>query len=145
MEKLTFDKVETGDALPEFIREVDQNTFWKYSVASMDYNPVHNDPEWVKTAQPFKIPYTVGHGMMTMSFMTSTVTNWALPSMLRIRKINSKFTRPVEAHWTVKCTGVVSSKHFICKGRNFVIVDVKAENQDGELLGVSDFEVVFPD
>jgi 3-hydroxybutyryl-CoA dehydratase len=145
MERLTFDTVETGHVLPDFTRKVNQETFWKYAVASLDYNPVHNDPGWVRTAQPFKVPYTVGHGMMTMSFMTSVVTNWALPLMLKIRKIDSKFTRPVEADWTVKCTGVISEKHYIHKGKNFVVVDVKAENQNGDLLGLSRVEVVFPD
>lgn len=145
MEKVTFDSVQTGDVLPPFNRHVDQESFWKYAVASFDYNPVHNDPDWVKTAQPFKIPETVGHGMMTMSFMTSVVTTWALPARLKIAKITSKFTRPVEKGWEVRCSGFVSEKHFITKGQNFVTVQVKAENQDGDLLGISDFKVVFPD
>ncbi len=145
MTPLTFASVQPGDILPPFVRAVDQNTFWKYAVASFDYNPVHNDPEWVKTAQPFKIPKTVGHGMMTMSFMTSVVTTWALPSMLLVRKVTSKFTRPVEPGWQVKCTGIVTEKHFIASGRNFVVVEVKAENQDGVLLGISEIEVLFPD
>jgi 3-hydroxybutyryl-CoA dehydratase len=145
MEKLTFASVNPGDVLPPFTRSVSQETFWKYAVASFDYNPVHNDPEWVKTAQPFKIPYTVGHGMMTMSFMTSLVTTWALPSGLQVRKIVSKFTKPVELGWEIKCTGVVSEKHLITKGKNFVVVDVRAENQKGDLLALSAIEVVFPD
>ncbi|RJQ85915.1 MAG: hypothetical protein C4519_02590 [Desulfobacteraceae bacterium] len=145
MTKTTFDSVNPGDVLPPFNRPVDQGAFWKYAVASFDYNPVHNDPEWVKTAQPFKIPYTVGHGMMTMSFMTSLVTAWALPSNLQIKKITSKFTRPVEQGWEVRCTGAILEKHYITKGKNFVTVDVKAENQDGVLLGISEFKVVFPD
>jgi acyl dehydratase len=143
--KVTFESVKDGDVLPSLTRKVGQETFWKYSVASFDYNPVHNDPEWVKTAQPFKIPKTVGHGMMTMSYMTSVVTSWALPSMLKIRKIVSKFTRPVEQGWEVKCTGRVAEKHFICKGKNFVVIEVKAENQHGDVLAVGEYEVVFPD
>jgi len=145
MERVTFEKVNEGDALPSLTRYVDQEKFWKYAVASFDYNPVHNDPEWVRTAQPFKIPRTVAHGMMTMSYMTSVVTSWALPSMLKIRKITSKFIRPVEQGWEVKCTGKIIEKHFICKGKNFVVIEVKAENQNGELLAVGEYEVVFPD
>ena len=145
MGQVKFDSVNAGDTLPSSTRSVDQETFWKYAVASFDYNPVHNDPEWVKTAQPFKIPLTVAHGMMTMSFMTSLVTTWALPSLLRVRKVTSKFTRPVEQGWEVRCSGVISSKHVITKGQNFVVIDVRAENQMGDLLGISEIEVVFPD
>jgi 3-hydroxybutyryl-CoA dehydratase len=145
MPKVTFDSVKVGMELPPFIRKVDQETFWKYAVASFDYNPVHNDPEWVKTAQPFKVPYTVAHGMMTMSFMTSVVTNWAYPNLLKITKITSKFTLPVAPGWTVKCSGAISEKHIISKGKNYVVVDLKAENQEGALLAVSQIEVLFPD
>jgi hypothetical protein len=40
---------------------------------------------------------------------------------------------------------VISEKHVISKGKNYVVVDLKAENQEGALLGVSQVEVVFPD
>lgn len=145
MEKITFESLKTGTSLEPVAHKVDQERFWKYAIASFDYNPVHNDAEWVKTAMPFKIPKTVGHGMMTMSFMTSVVSNWAVPAMLRVSKITSKFTKPVEQEWTVTCTGVITEKHYISKGKNFVVVEVKAENQDKELLGISQIEVVFPD
>ena len=145
MTKITFDSVQAGQELAPFTKKVNQETFWKYAVASFDYNPVHNDPEWVKTAQPFKVPYTVAHGMMTMSFMTSVVTSWAYPAALTITKISTKFTKPVAPGWTVKCTGVISEKHVIAKGKNYVVVDLKAENQDGEVLAVGQAEVLFPD
>ncbi len=145
MEKLTFDSVQVGDELPPISRSVTQETFWKYAVASFDYNPVHCDPDWVATAQPFGIPYTVGHGMMTMSYMLSVASSWAYPSGLKITKMNSKFFWPVLAGWTVKCSGVVAEKHVICPGKNYVLVDLKAENQDGRELAKCRTEVVFPD
>ena len=91
MDKITFGSVNAGDRLPPITRNVTQETFWKFSVASLDYNPVHNDPEWVKTAQPFGIQETVGHGMMTV------VSNWAYPSGLKIRNSDSKLIFPVLA------------------------------------------------
>ena len=145
MRKLSFESVQVGDELPPFERSATQETFWKNAVASFDYNPVHCDPEWVKSAQPFGIPKTVAHGMMTMSFMSTLVSNWAYPSMLKITKMTSKFIRPVPAGWTVKCSGFISEKHVICPGKNYVVVDLKAENQDGEILAVCHTEVVFPD
>ena len=145
MQKLTFDSVQVGDELPPRSHSVTQETFWKYAVASMDYNPVHCDPEWVETAQPFGIPYTVAHGMMTMSFMLSVASSWAYPSGMMISKMTSKFLFPVLAGWTVHCTGVVSEKHVISAGRNFVVVDLKAENQDGRSLAVCRTEIAFPD
>jgi len=143
--ELKFDAVEVGDELGAITHVVDQETFWKYAVASFDYNPVHCNPDWVATAQPFGIPETVAHGMMTWSFMVTVATNWAYPSMLKITKLSSKFVRPVPAGTTMTCSGVVMEKHVISSGKNFVVVDLKAENQEGELLGLGQVEVVFPD
>ncbi|MFX0200465.1 MAG: MaoC family dehydratase [Candidatus Hodarchaeota archaeon] len=145
MDKLTFDSVKVGDDLPTISRSVNQETFWKNAVASFDYNPVHCDPDWVKTAQPFGIPVTVAHGMMTMSFMLTVVSNWAYSSMLRITKMTSKFIRPVPAGWTLKCSGVISEKHIISPGKNYVVIDLTAVNQDGQPVAVCQTEVIFLD
>jgi acyl dehydratase len=145
MQKLTFDSVQVGDELPSISRPVSQETFWKYAVASLDYNPVHCDPDWVASAQPFGIPQTVGHGMMTMTFMLSVASNWAYPSGLMISKMASKFLFPVLAGWTVECSGVVAEKHVISPGKNFVVVDLRAQNQDGRELAVCRTEIVFPE
>jgi acyl dehydratase len=143
--KLSFDSVEPGQPLQPFVRAVDQEAFWRYATGSLDYNPVHCDPEWVRTAQPFGIPTTVAHGMMTMSFMISVVTSWAYPAGLRITKTTSKFTKPVQPGWVVTCTGVVSEKHVISPGKNYVVIETKAVNQDGDLLALGETEVRFPD
>lgn len=145
MQKMTFDSIQVGQELPSITRTVSQEIFWKNAVASFDYNPVHCDPEWVRTAQPFGIPETVAHGMMTMSFILTVVSNWAYPSMLKITKMTSKFIRPVLAGWTLKCSGVISEKHIICPGKNYVSIDLKAENHKGELVAICQTEVLFPD
>jgi len=145
MQKITFDSIQVGQELPSITRTVSQEIFWKNAVASFDYNPVHCDPEWVRTAQPFGIPETVAHGMMTMSFILTVVSNWAYPSMLKITKMTSKFIRPVLAGWTLKCSGVILEKHIIYPGKNYVSIDLKAENHMGELVAICQTEVLFPD
>ena len=141
MNKLTFESVSTGDVLPEIVRTVDQETFWKFAVASFDYNPVHCDPDWVKTAQPFALTTTVGHGMLTAAFMTSVVTQWMLPAVLLIRKATVKFTYPVLPGWTIKSTGTIAKKSTDMQGKNYLIVKVKAENQDGTMVGKAEYEI----
>jgi len=145
MDKIMFDAIQIGQELPFITRSVNQEIFWKNAVGSFDYNPVHCDPEWVKTAKPFGIPVTVAHGMMTMSFMLTVVSNWAYPSMGKITKATSKLIRPVQGGWTVKCSGVVAEKHVISPGKNYVVIELKAENQDGNLVGICQTEVVFPE
>jgi len=142
---LTFSSVEVGDELPAIVRTCTQEDIWRNAAGSLDFNPVHTDPEWCKTAQPFGIPQTVAHGMMTMSAMASVLSDWAYPVQGNIRSIDSKLVKPVPAGSTVRCTGIVSSKHWIGPGRNFVVVDLKAENQDGDTVAVAEANLVLPD
>jgi len=143
--KLTFDSVQVGDKLPTIVRPVTQEIIWKNAVASLDYNPVHIDPEWVKTAQPFGIPVTVCHGMMTMSYMASVISDWCYNVMGKIMRMESKFVKPVPAGWTITCNGVVTEKHLISPNSNYVVVELTAANQHGETVAVAKAEVMFPD
>lgn len=145
MNPRTFDSVSDGDKLPDVVRTVDQETFWKFAVASFDYNPVHCDPEWVKTARPFTLETTVGHGMMTAAFMSSVVTQWMLPTVLQVRKASVKFTFPVMPGWTITCSGKITEKHILTRGKNYVVINVKARNQDQMVVGLAEYEVAFPD
>jgi len=144
VDKVTFGSVEVGQELPAVTRRVTQESFWRYAAASLDYNPVHCDPEWVKAARPFGLPETVAHGMMTISFMLTVVSNWAYPSLLQIATIDTKLLWPVVAGSAVTCTGVISEKHPICPGRDHVMVDLQAVNHEGRILAVGRTKVVFP-
>ena len=143
--KLNFETVQVGDKLPTIVRPVTQEIIWKYAVGSLDYNPVHIDPEWVKTAQPFGIPVTVCHGMMTLSYLGTVVSDWCFSQMGKIRVLEGKLVKPVPAGWTITCTGVVTEKHLIRPGKNFVTIELTATNQDGEPVAVAKAEVVLPD
>ena len=43
--KITFESVNCGDVLPEVRQMVNQEVIWQHAAGSMDYNPVHNNPE----------------------------------------------------------------------------------------------------
>lgn len=143
-DKLSFSSVRVGDGLPTVVRPITQEIIWKNAVGSLDYNPVHIDPEWVKTAQPFGIPVTVCHGMMTLSYMTTVVSDWCYSVMGRIRMIEGKLVKPVPAGGILTCTGVVTEKHVISPGSNYLIIELSATNQDGTTVAVGKVEVVLP-
>ena len=95
MEKLSFDSVKLGDTLPEITRSVDQEAIWLNAAASLDYNPVHTDPEWCARTSHLGRGSTVAHGMMTMSFMATVLSNWAYPVGGKVKSMESKFINPV--------------------------------------------------
>ena len=143
--KLTLESVKLGDTLPPVQRKVDQETFWRYAVGSLDYNPVHSNPDWVKKAQVFGIPSTVGHGAMTMSLMATVICDWAYPVGGWLRSMETKFIQPVLPGDTLTFGGVVTEIHpGRGKGKNFIVVELTGDNQKGERIAVGSAEVILP-
>lgn len=145
-EKLTFESVNCGDVLPELKQHIDQETIWKHAVGSLDYNPVHTNPEWCKTAQVFGLPVPVQHGNQTMSLMCKVITNWAYPVGGRMRRIEVRLIKPVPVGSNCTYGATVTEKHPVGKrgGGNFVALDVWAKNQDAELVGTGIAHVYLP-
>ena len=145
MADVTFYKVELDMDLPSLVRYVDQKVITRNAVASLDYNPIHVNPEWAKKVNLLGEGTTIAHGMCTFSFMTSVVTDWCYPSGAFISKMESKFIEPVRPGDTVTCKGVVSEKHPRKKGKSFVVIDLWAENQRGVKVAVAKAHVILPE
>ena len=145
IKKITFTTVNCGDPLPEIEQHVSQKLIWKHAVSSLDYNPVHTNPDWCKTAKVFGLPVPVMHGNQTMSLMASVITNWAYPSGGWLKKMEVKLIKPVPVGSTCTYGAVVVEKHFAGKAKDYVTVDLWATNQDGEKIAVGTANVVLPD
>ena len=145
MSGLHFADLRPGQMLPPVDLHVTQDAIDRYAVASLDYNPVHTDIEWCKRAQVFGMPDTVGHGMLTMSLMTSVVLNAWYRYGAWITNLEAKFTKPVPAGDTMHATGFVKEVHPLGPGRNCVLVELAAHNLAGETVGVGSARVAIPD
>lgn len=141
---LNFDSVTLGESLPEVKRHIDQDVIDRFAVASFDYNAIHIDPEWKRQVDLPGGESTIAHGQMTMSFMTTLLTDWAYPVGGKITKIEAKYIRPVLPGDVITCKGIPSEKHFHGPGKNYVVVDIHAENQNKEKVAVGKAEVILP-
>lgn len=139
-----FSEVQVGDKLGELRQEVTQESIDRFATVSLDFNPVHIDPEWSARARVFGIEETVLHGMASMSLMTSVVIR-AWGALAAIRSIDSKFTKPTPVGQTLTVSGVVTETHIIAPGRNYVAVDIKVVDGDGDTVGISRVDVALPD
>jgi phosphate acetyltransferase len=142
--KLTFDSIRCGDVLPEVTQHISQEDIWHYAAASLDMNPVHCAPEWCKTAQVFGIPETVQHGAQTQSLLCKVITNWCYASGAMLKRLESKFIKPVPVNSTCTYGGVVTELHPVGKGRAFVTVELWAKDQGGDQIAVATAQVVIP-
>ncbi|MGV9709294.1 MaoC family dehydratase [Gordonia sp. NPDC003424] len=137
------DDLTTGDALPEVTYTVDQDRIDRYGLASLDLNPVHMDPVWAARAQVFGMPETVQHGMMSMSYMTSTVLR-AFGPLTEITSVKSTFTKPVPVGTTIRCRGVVRDIHLHANGTDHAVIKVTATDDAGDTVGVSEISARLP-
>ncbi len=144
MTTLYFDEVELGFALPPIVKEIDQELITRNAVASLDFNPIHTDPEWAKKVNLLGRGTTIVHGLCTFSFMMSVVTDWCYARGGYIKAMDSKFIAPVRPGDTLTCKGVVTELHPRVRTVPFVVIKLTAEKQDGEVAAIVHAKVSLP-
>jgi len=137
--RLYFEDVQVGDELPALVKgPIQQIQLTRYAGASGDFNPIHQDDEFAKTAGMGGV---FAHGMLSMGFVAQAVTDWAGAGT--VRKIGVRFTALVRLKDTVTCRGRVlgkSSKDDV----HTVEVEIWAETQRGEKVVTGKATVALP-
>jgi acyl dehydratase len=129
-----------GHELPPITQLVTQELIDRYAAASLDFNPVHIDPDWCARAQVFGRPEPVLHGMAQMSLLCSLVLR-AWGAGTRITHIEGKFTKPIFVGETITLTGVVSEIHPLGDGRDHLVIATTATDSAGDIVGVTTLSV----
>ena len=143
--ELHFDEIELGYELPTQRKGITQEKITKNAEASLDYNPIHIDPEYCRKINLLEKGTTIAHGMMTLSFMGKIVTDWVYPSGGYMRSLEGKFIAPVRPGDEITVNAVVIEKHYMSKkDENFVVLDIWCENQDKTKVSVGNASAVIP-
>lgn len=132
-------------AFPEIEHEVSQEVIDRAALAHLDFNPVHTNIDWNTRAQVFGTPRTVGHGMLTMSFMASVIDRHWRAAGARVSRMESKLVKPVQVGRRVRCSGVIRELHPRGPGQSFVVVALTATDDEGDTVAVASYSVVVPD
>jgi len=144
-EKLRFDEIELGYEIPPQKKAITQEKITKNAEASLDYNPIHIDPEYCKKINLLGKGTSIAHGMMTMSFMGKIVTDWVYPAGGYIKSLEGKFIMPVRPGDDITVHAVVSEKHFTRKEEgNYLVLDIWCENQESAKVSVGKASAVIP-
>ncbi|MFZ5597029.1 MAG: MaoC family dehydratase [Bacillota bacterium] len=145
MSKLYFDDIKLGHKLPPQAKHITQEKITKNAEASLDYNPIHIDPEWCKKVNLLGKGTTIAHGMMTLSFMGKIITDWAYPGGAFLRSLEGKFIDSVRPGDDITVHAVVTELHpRHKKEESFVILEIWCENQSGTQVGVGKASVIIP-
>ena len=143
--ELHFEELELGYEVPPQSKEIDQEKITRNAEASLDYNPIHIDPEYCREINLLGKGTTIAHGMMTLSFMGKIVTDWVYPAGGYMKSLEGKFIAPVRPGDEMTVHAVVTEKHYAAKKEdNFVVLDIWCDNQDGTKVSVGKASAVIP-
>jgi len=143
-EKILFDKIELGYEIPSQSKHITQEKITKNAEASLDFNPIHIDPDWCKKVNLLGKGTTIAHGMMTMSFMGKIVTDWAYSGGGFLNSLECKFVYSVRPGDDITSHARVIEKHPRKDGESFVVLELWCENQNGDKVGIGEAAVKIP-
>jgi acyl dehydratase len=123
---LFFEEVTPGDRAPVRSLVLSRTDLVVYAGASGDYNPMHHDEVKARAAGQ---PSVFGHGMFSMGFLGSAITDWVGEG--NVRRFRVRFVRQTwpDEHLS---TSVVVTGTRVEAGEHLVDLDVRLVNADGE-------------
>jgi acyl dehydratase len=134
-----FEDVKEGDAIPAFVVErLSRTDLVKYAGASGDFNPIHHDEEFARSAGN---PTVFGHGMLTAGFVARCITDFVGAENLRRYKV--RFATRVWPGDTITCQGRITRRYEEA-GEGRVDGEVAATNQKGETAVAGTFTAALP-
>ena len=142
--KVTFDNNKTGDAIEGPSFSVSRESIRLFCDASLDYNPLHLDDEYMKGSfGKTTFGGIIMHGMNNFGLISRMMTDWAYPAGAIHCRLETRWRKPVKPGDTIKPTGVVKAKQVTDKSR-WVVIDVVVNNQNGEQVATGEAMVEFP-
>ncbi|MBR0795710.1 MaoC family dehydratase [Bradyrhizobium jicamae] len=141
---ITFDQIEAGLGIegPKFA--VSRESIRLFCDASLDYNPLHLDDDYMKgDFGKTNFGGIIMHGMNNFGLITRMLTDWALPAGAIHRRLETRWLKPVKPGDTIMPSGVVKATRVTEKSR-WVTIEVVVNNQRGEQVATGEAMVEFP-
>ena len=140
----TFDSLGEGDVIdgPEFA--VSRESIRLFCDASLDYNPLHLDDDYMKgNFGKTNFGGIIMHGMNNFGLISRMVTDSAYRAGAVHRRLETRWLKPVRPGDTIRPTGILRSKQVTANSR-WVLIDVMVRNQVGEKVATGEAMVEFP-
>src|SRR3954462_1552126 len=134
----TFESLSAGDVIdgPKFA--VSRESISLFCDASLDYNPLHLDDEYMKgNFGKTNFGGIIMHGMNNFGVITKMLTDWIYAYGGTQRRLETRWKRPGKPGGTVTPSAVVPGSKDSAGGRWFTL-DVLVQNQRGETVAVGE-------
>ena len=130
----TFETLNAGDIIngPKFA--VSRESIRLFCDASLDYNPLHLDDDYMKgNFGKTNFGGIIMHGMNNFGLISRMITDWAYPAGAVHRRLETRWVKPVRPGDTIRLEARALDK-FIKRERLFVVHDNVFFNQHGEVI-----------
>jgi acyl dehydratase len=133
-----FEDVKEGEEAPVLSHVLDRTDLVRYAGASYDFNPMHHDEVKAKAAGQ---PSVFGHGMFSMGFLGTALTNFV--GIGNVRRYQVRFAKQTWPDEKLSTRIVVTGKR--SEGDDHLVdLDVRLVNDDGEEKVVGAATAVLP-
>lgn len=140
----TFDALKAGDSIEGPSFAVSRESIRLFCDASLDYNPLHLDDDYMKgNFGRTNFGGIIMHGMNNFGLISRMITDWAYPAGAIHRRLETRWVKPVKPGDTIQPAGVIKSKQVTAKSR-CVLIDVLVRNQQGDKVATGEAMVEFP-
>jgi 3-hydroxybutyryl-CoA dehydratase len=144
MTPANFDALKAGDTVEGPAFAVSRESIRLFCDASLDYNPLHLDDDYMKgDFGKTNFGGIIMHGMNNFGLITRMLTDWATPSGAIHRRLETRWLKPVKPGDTIRPTGTIKAKQITAQSR-WVVVDVAVQNQRGETVAAGEAMLEFP-
>jgi 3-hydroxybutyryl-CoA dehydratase len=141
---MTFESLRAGEEIkgPKFA--VSRESIRLFCDASLDYNPLHLDDEYMKGSfGKTHFGGVIMHGMNNFGLISRMITDWAYGADAVHRRLETRWIKPVRPGDTIQPIGTIRSKQATVKSR-WVLIDILVRNQEGEKVASGEATVEFP-
>ena len=137
--KLYFEDVKEGDALPSFtVENLTRTDFVKYAGSSGDFNPIHHDQTFAEASGN---PTVFAMGMMNAGILSRLAADYV--GLENLRKYKVRFATRIWPGDSVTCKGKVTKKA-VENDEKIIEGDLTLLNQKGEVAIQGGFRAALP-
>lgn len=139
-----FDDLTTATRLEGAPFEVSRASIRQFCEASLDFNPLHLDDDYMKgDFGRTNFGGVIMHGMNNFGLITRMVTDWAYEHGGVHRRLETRWLSPVKPGDTIRPAGTVKAKQATAKSR-WVTLAVEVKDQRGQVVASGEALVEFP-
>ncbi|WP_274427119.1 MaoC family dehydratase [Chelativorans sp. YIM 93263] len=139
-----FSAIDVGSRVEGSQFAVTRETIREFCDASLDYNPLHLDDEYMKGSfGRTQFGGIIMHGMTNFGLITRMITDWAHEWGAIQRRLETRWLIPVKPGDTIQPFATVKSMKTTDESR-WAVLEIEVLNQGGEKVAQGEAQVEFP-